>query len=296
MVEPRNQPPILSCRSLSYAYDNGREALFNLDFSINQGEFLAVLAANGSGKTTLLKILAGLLKPKSGEVFFDGVDLNNLKRSEISRRVGLVMQNPKDQLFSMTVKEDLAFGPRNQGLSEKEIESRVEEALITVDALDLKDRAIHRISFGEQKRISLAGVLAMRPSILLLDEVTSGLDPKGEAEMIALLKALNQRLKVTIVFATHSIDPLPLLADKILVLYEGRGAALDSCETVLSNKEMLEKAGLRMPLMANLFYDLKVKEGIKIGNLPLEPQKAREKIVELINMGASAPEGNENAS
>lgn len=277
-----SEGPIINCSRLSYVYDVGPHALLDVDFSAKRGEFIALLAANGSGKTTLLKVIAGLLEPKSGSVFLSGRDMANMKRSEIYSRVGLVMQNPKDQLFCTTVKEDVSFGPRNQGLSEKEVEIRVDDALSAVGGLHLKERAIHHLSFGEQKRISLAGVLAMEPDILLLDEVTAGLDPSGEADMIALLKGLNRNHGRTIIFATHSIDPLPLFADRIFILKNGKILTSDSCKEVFSGPKVLTQAGLRLPYISKLFHQLKTLDGLVIDGLPMTVKGARESLLGMI--------------
>ena len=205
-----------------YTYDDGTEALAGIDFHVAQGEFVAILGSNGSGKTTLINLLVGLLKARSGEIMICGKAIGELSAEELHQRVGLVFQNPNDQLFAATVDEDVAFGPRNLSLPEPEVQRRVAEALTAVAALPLRARAIHHLSFGEQKRVSLAGVIAMRPAILILDEPTAGLDPAGEAQMMQLLKKLNREEGLTIILATHSVDMLPLFANRITVLDAGR--------------------------------------------------------------------------
>ena len=205
-----------------YTYDDGTEALAGIDFHVDEGEFVAILGSNGSGKTTLINLLVGLLKARSGEIMIGGRAIGELSAEELHQRVGLVFQNPNDQLFAATVEEDVAFGPRNLNLPEAEVQRRVTEALAAVAALPLRGRAIHHLSFGEQKRVSLAGVIAMRPAILILDEPTAGLDPAGEAQMMQLLKKLNREEGLTIILATHSVDMLPLFANRITVLDGGR--------------------------------------------------------------------------
>ena len=160
---------LLNCQGVTYCYEDGFHALTGIDFFAEKGEFVALLASNGSGKTTLLKVLAGLLPVQKGHVSIDGQDIRKMRSQELYSRVGILMQNPKDQLFGATVFEDVAFGPRNQGLSDAEVRLRVQEALDLVGASAFVDRAIHHLSFGEQKRVALAGLLAMKPSILLLD-------------------------------------------------------------------------------------------------------------------------------
>jgi cobalt/nickel transport system ATP-binding protein len=209
-------------QGVSFTYDDGTEALAGIDFRVEEGEFVAVLGSNGSGKTTLIQLLVGLLKAKRGKIAIGGREIGSLTAEELYQRVGLVFQNPNDQLFAATVEEDCAFGPRNLNLPEAEVQRRITESLAAVAALPLRGRAIHHLSFGEQKRVSLAGVLAMRPAVLILDEPTAGLDPAGEAQMMQLLKKLNREEGMTVILATHSVDMLPLFANRIYVLDRGR--------------------------------------------------------------------------
>ena len=187
----------------------------------------------------------------------------------------MVFQNPADQLFATSVGEDVAFGPRNLGLSEAEVRRRVDEALAAVDALPLADRPIHHLSFGQQKRVCLAGVLAMRPEVLVLDEPLAGLDPAGEARMIELLLDINRRQKVTIILSTHSVDLLPVLADRIYVLVSGRVEREGPPQEVFRDPAALARAGLRLPLVAQVFQGLMGRNG-SAGGLPLSVAAARE--------------------
>ena len=174
-----------------------------------------MLGANGSGKTTLLKVLMQLVKPQRGQVLLNQDDVRELRPADVYRRVGMVFQNPTDQLFAATVEQDVAFGPANLDLPPTEIAARTDEALAAVDGLEFRDRPIHDLSFGQQKRVCLAGVLAMRPPILLLDEPTAGLDPAGESQMAELLLRLHRRQATTIIVCTHAVDLLPVLADRV---------------------------------------------------------------------------------
>jgi cobalt/nickel transport system ATP-binding protein len=198
MVNNREMP-LLNCQGVTYSYEDGFHALTGIDFYAEKGEFVALLASNGSGKTTLLKVLAGLLPVQKGCVSIDGQDIRKMRGLELYSRIGILLQNPKDQLFGATVFEDVAFGPRNQGLSDADVHTRVKEALALVGASAFVDRAIHHLSFGEQKRVALAGLLAMKPSILLLDEVTAGLDPMGETQIVQILKQLSHEQKMTVI-------------------------------------------------------------------------------------------------
>ncbi|MHB8910425.1 MAG: energy-coupling factor ABC transporter ATP-binding protein [Syntrophales bacterium] len=265
-----------------FTYDDGTEALAGIDFHITEGEFVAVLGSNGSGKTTLINLLVGLLKAQAGQVRICGRAIGDLSTEELCQRVGLVFQNPNDQLFAATVEEDVAFGPRNLNLPEVEVQKRVTEALGAVAALPLRGRAIHHLSFGEQKRVSLAGVLAMRPSVLILDEPTAGLDPAGEAQMMQLLKKLNREEKMTVILATHSVDMLPLFADRITVLDRGRVLQEGPSEEIFCHQEMIDRAKLRLPYVSRLMYEMKRHDGVPIDGLPLTIGEARVQLLELI--------------
>ncbi|MBI5249781.1 MAG: energy-coupling factor transporter ATPase [Desulfomonile tiedjei] len=276
--------PILAVNAsgICFTYQEGTRALEEVDFRINSGEFVAMLASNGSGKTTLIKVLIGLLKPEKGRVEINGLEINSISKKELYQQVGLVLQNPIDQLFAATVEEDVAYGPRNLGLDEEEVQRRVSEALECVAALELRCRAIHHLSFGEQKRVSMAGVLAMKPSILILDEPTAGLDPAGEALMMRLLNRLNREQGITVILATHSVDLLPLFADRIYVLQRGKVLKQGPSEEIFCDYEMITNACLRLPYIAALLHKLKQHDGVPINGLPLTIGEARMRLLELI--------------
>ena len=269
-------------QGVSFTYDDGTEALAGIDFRVEEGEFVAVLGSNGSGKTTLIQLLVGLLKAKSGRIAIGGREIGSLNAEELYQRVGLVFQNPNDQLFAATVEEDCAFGPRNLNLPEAEVQRRVTESLAAVTALSLRGRAIHHLSFGEQKRVSLAGVLAMRPAVLILDEPTAGLDPAGEAQMMQLLKKLNREERMTVILATHSVDMLPLFANRIYVLDRGRVLQQGPSEEIFCHQEMIVRAKLRLPYVSRLMYEMKRHDGVPIDGLPLTIGEARAQLLELI--------------
>ena len=265
-----------------FSYDDGTEALRGIDFYVEEGEFVAILGSNGSGKTTLINILVGLLKAQTGQLRIGGKDIGGLSAEELYQRVGLVFQNPNDQLFAATVEEDVAFGPRNLNLPEGKVEKRITEALTAVGALPLRGRAIHHLSFGEQKRVSLAGILAMRPSVLILDEPTAGLDPDGEAQMMHLLKNLNREQGMTVILATHSVDMLPLFANRIYVLDHGQVLIEGPSEEIFCHQEMIVRAKLRLPYVSRLMYEMKRHDGVPIDGLPLTIGEARTQLLELI--------------
>lgn len=273
--------PAIRVAGLSYTYEEGTRALENIDFEVHTGEFLALLASNGSGKTTLIKVLAGLIKG-TGTVTLENEDIQRIPAERLYQQLGVVLQNPNDQLFGATVAEDVSFGPRNLGLPEAEVRQRVQDALQSVGADGLMNRAIHHLSFGEQKRVAVAGVLSMRPRILILDEPTAGLDPAGEAQMVRLLKQLNQTQGMTIILATHSVDLLPLFANRIYVLSRGRVVKHGPPETIFLDHEMLDRASLRLPYVSRLLHEMKNLDGVPINGLPLTVGEARKRLLELL--------------
>ncbi|MEW6137479.1 MAG: ATP-binding cassette domain-containing protein [Thermodesulfobacteriota bacterium] len=274
--------PAIEARGLTFTYPEGSRALEGVDFHAKSGEFVAMLASNGSGKTTLIKVLVGVLKPQEGQVYIDGKNIKSLSQAQLYQRVGLVLQNPVDQLFAPTVEEDVAYGPRNLGLSEEQVKARVTESLELVNAGPLRMRAIHHLSYGQQKRVCVAGVLAMRPSILILDEPTAGLDPAGEAQMMALLHRLNREQGITVVLATHSVDLLPLFADRIYVLRNGKVLKQGPADEIFCEHEMIDRACLRLPYVAALLHKMKQADGVPINGLPLTLGEARMRLLELI--------------
>ena len=272
----------LEIRDLAYVYEDGTRALNGINLSIDEREFIGLLASNGGGKTTLLKAVVGLFKARPGSILIDNKPLSKLKRIDLARAIGLVFQNPNDQLFASTVEEDVSFGPRNLGLADTEVEERVEIALGMVDMLAHRRKPIHHLSFGQQKRVCIAGVLAMRPRILLLDEPTAGLDPKSEANLLHILGRLNKESGVTIVMATHMVDLIPLFVDRIFVLKEGRITIEGTPETVFSSTQVMEEVDLRLPYITHLIEELKHKDQLPFDKLPLTLKDARSKLVSLM--------------
>ena len=273
----------------SYKYPDGTVALSDIRLSVARGEFTGILGSNGSGKTTLLKIMDGLIKGYRGEVLLDGDNVLRLHPRDIYRKVGLVFQNPDDQLFAATVFEDTAFGPRNMGCAEAEVRSRVEGALAGVDMAEYAGKGIHNLSYGQKKRVCIAGLLAMGHEVLLLDEPTAGLDPMGEYRMMELLTRLNREQGVTIVMATHSVDLVPIFLHRLHVLSRGRLVRGGTPEEVFTAPEELANVKLRLPHIAELIYKLKHEEGLPFGRVPLTIGEARREIVEA--MGRKEREG-----
>jgi len=271
----------LLLKDLIYTYPDGTEAISNINLSVAKAEFTGILGYNGSGKTTLLKIMDGLLKDFQGGVFLDGVDIRSLAPREIYRKMGIVFQNPNDQLFAPTVFEDVAFGPMNMGFTEKEVIERVTDALRSVEMEDYGKKSIHHLSFGQKKRVCIAGLLSMGHEILLLDEPTAGLDPFGEYQMMNLLTRLNKEREVTIVMATHSVDLVPVFLDSLYILSKGQIVRGGTPEAVFTAPEDMNQVKLRMPHIAELIYRLKHEDNIPFKKIPLTIGEARREMVEV---------------
>ena len=272
----------LSVKGVSFKYPGGPQSLSDVDLQIRRGELIGILGANGSGKTTLLKVMDGLLKDREGSVRLDGKDIRELSPKEIYRKVGLIFQNSDEQLFAPTVFEDVAFGPINMGFSGEEVALRVRKALKEVEMEGYGKRSIHHLSFGEKKRICLAGLLAMGQEILLLDEPTDGLDPTGEYRMMNLLMRLNQEKKITIAMATHRVDLVPLFLDRLYILSKGRIVREGSPEDVFTTPDEMEEMRLRLPQIAELIYRLKHEDRLPFNRVPLTIGGAREEIIRLV--------------
>lgn len=238
--------PSLEISQLAFAYPDGHQALFGVDLRINPGERVALLGPNGAGKTTFVMHLNGIHSAQHGFVKIDGevVDTNNkdLLR-KVRSKVGVVFQDPDDQLFMPTVAEDVAFGPKNLGLSDIEVQIRVDQSLAKVGMLEYKDRPPHHLSFGQRRRVAVATVLAMNPSILVLDEPSSNLDPASRRELAEILTSL----EITLIMVTHDLPYAYELCERSLILADGRIVADDQTRKVLSDKALLQKYRLELP-------------------------------------------------
>jgi len=272
----------LLLKDLGYIYPDGTEAISGINLSVATAEFTGILGYNGSGKTTLLKIMDGLLKDFQGNVFLDGVDIRSLAPREIYRKMGIVFQNPNDQLFAPTVFEDVAFGPLNMGFTEKEVVQKVRDALRSVEMEDCAKKSVHHLSFGQRKRACIAGLLSMGHEILLLDEPTAGLDPFGEYQMMNLLTTLNKEKGVTIVMATHSVDLVPVFLDRLYILNRGRIVRGGTPEAVFTAPEEMNQVKLRMPHIAELIYRLKHEDNVPFKKIPLTIGEARREMIDVI--------------
>ena len=234
----------LEIRNLKFSYDDGKVAVNNISFTINSGESVGIIGANGAGKSTLLMLLLGIFFPDKGEILVDDVPVTKKTLEVIRKTLGMVFQDPDDQLFMTTVYDDVAFGPRNYKLSEIEVKERVEKALELVGILHLKDRAPFKLSGGEKRAAAIASVLSMQPEVLIMDEPTAALDPKARRRVIALLKSFQH----TKIITSHDLDMVLEACERVIVMKEGKIVADEKTKDVLCNIELLDSCGLELPL------------------------------------------------
>lgn len=276
---------IIEVKNVTYEYTDEEKtfaAVKNLSLNIERGSFTVILGHNGSGKSTLAKMLNGLNKPTSGDVFADGINTKDEKTEiEVKRKVGMVFQNPDNQIIASIVEEDVAFGPENLGIPPKEIEKRVEDALKAVDMWEFRKSTPHHLSGGQKQRIAIAGIIAMQPECLVLDEPTAMLDPKGRAEIISTLHRLNQDKGITVVLITHYMEEAEN-ADRVIVMNDGKIIADDKPKVIFSDVERLKKVGLDVPQTAELLYNLK-KNGFAVDTHALSIKEAAEQIISALH-------------
>ncbi|GGB66735.1 cobalt ABC transporter ATP-binding protein [Knoellia flava TL1] len=235
--------PVLDVRGLAFAYPDGHQALFGVDLHVHRGERVALLGPNGAGKTTLVLHLNGILEAGAGSVSVSGLPVRRENLLEVRRRVGIVFQDPDDQLFMPTVRDDVAFGPANLGLRGDELDARVDRALVAVGMQDLAGRAPHHLSFGQRRRVAIATVLAMEPEILVLDEPSSNLDPASRRELVELVESL----EVTVLMVTHDLPLALQLCERAVVLSDGVVAADGGTKDLLGDADLLRTHRLEMP-------------------------------------------------
>ncbi|MCI7692310.1 MAG: energy-coupling factor transporter ATPase [Oscillospiraceae bacterium] len=273
--------------NVTYKYSVGtpfeKTAVDNVSLSINQGEFIGIIGHTGSGKSTLIQHLNGLIKPTSGTVFIDGEDIHskNVKIRDVRFKVGIVFQYSEHQLFEETVAKDIAYGPKNMGLSDEEIKVRVEEAAESMGITHLLEKSPFELSGGQQRRVALAGVLAMNPETLILDEPAAGLDPKGRNKILGLIKDYREKSGKTIILISHSMEDIVKFAEKVLVMNKGRVFCFDYTDNVFRNTEKLVSIGLDVPQITRLSHKLK-ESGIEIGNDIYTTERAADRLLSLL--------------
>ncbi|WP_296885062.1 ATP-binding cassette domain-containing protein [uncultured Methanobrevibacter sp.] len=275
---------MLEVQNIKYSYNNDYQALKGVSLKIEKGDMVALLGKNGAGKSTLFLHLNGIYQPDEGKVFIDGEELKYDKKSllKFRQKVGIVFQNPDDQIFAPTVEEDVAFGPLNLGLSMEEVQNRVENALERVGMTGYEKTAPHHLSGGQKKRVAIAGILAMKPEIMVLDEPTAGLDPNGVTNLVKLLKELNAE-GITIVISTHEVNLVPDYANKAFVMVDGNLIAEGTPREIFSQPNILEQANLEIPIVTELFQQIEA-EGLDIGGeYPLTIEEAKQRFLTLLN-------------
>ncbi|MCD6435772.1 MAG: energy-coupling factor transporter ATPase [Clostridiales bacterium] len=257
--------------NLNYIYDQGTPfetvALENINLEIEKGEFIGLIGHTGSGKSTLIQHINGLIKPTSGKIIVNGFNITEkkIKLSEIRKKVGLVFQYPEYQLFEETVYKDIAFGPTNLGLSDEEIDKRVRNAMdiVNLNFEQYKEKSPFELSGGQKRRAAIAGVLAMEPEVLILDEPTAGLDPRGRDEILGQIKKLHDEKNITVILVSHSMEDIVKLVERIIVMHDGKIEIIGSKEEVFKHADRLEKIGLGLPQILYLVNALREK-GITI--------------------------------
>ena len=240
-----------------------KKALDDVNLVIEDGEFLALIGHTGSGKSTLIQHLKGLLEPSSGRILVDNIDITNkeTKLTDIRKKIGLVFQYPEYQLFEETIEKDIAFGPNNLGLSEEEVSDRVKKSMemVGLDYESYKDVSPFDLSGGQKRRVAIAGVIAMEPKVLILDEPTAGLDPKGRDDILDQIKTLHEKYKMTIVLVSHSMEDVGKLAERIVVMNKGKIALMGKPAEIFKEVETLENIGLAVPQVTYLMRALREK-------------------------------------
>ena len=278
----------IELKSVTHTYSEGSAfqatAIRNVSLTIEDGEFIAVVGHTGSGKSTLVQHLNGLLKPTGGQILIDGEDLNapGADRRRIRQKVGLVFQYPEYQLFEETVAKDIAFGPKNLGLSEDEIDARVRRAMahVHLDYDKYAQRSPFELSGGQMRRVAIAGVLAMEPKVLILDEPTAGLDPRGRDRILGMIRDLHAEGGVTVIMVSHSMDDVARLATRLVVMSKGELVATGTPREIFRQVDMMESIGLGVPEAARLCALLR-QRGVKLPDDLYTPEELRDSLLAL---------------
>lgn len=275
----------IEMEGVKYVYPDGHIALENVNLRVMRGERVAVLGPNGAGKSTLLMLTNGLFTPSEGRIRVLGMPLDENNLYKVRMKVGLAFQDPDDQLFCPTLWEDVTFGPLNMGLPEEEVTKRARHALMSMGLEGLENRAPHHLSVGEKKKAAIAAVLAMNPEILVLDEPTANLDPKSKTELTKLIDNLYKERKMTLITATHDVDFVPAIADRVFVLNRGQIIAEGSVAEIFSNFEIMREANLEPPTVARLFSLLSEQGRMDFTKpLPITVQEALQEIKRLMKI------------
>lgn len=280
----------IKIESLTHIYMPGspfeKVALKDINLTINDNDFVALIGHTGSGKSTLIQHLNGLLSPTKGKIYIDDIDITekNIKLVDIRKKVGLVFQYSEYQLFEETIEKDIEFGPKNLGLSDEEIHQRVVKAMemVGLDYNEYKDKSPFDLSGGQKRRVAIAGVIAMNPKTLILDEPTAGLDPKGRDDILTQIKKLHDNYGMTIILVSHSMEDVANIADKVIVMNNGSVELQGPIDTVFKEVEKLESIGLAVPQVTYLMLKLK-SLGFDVSDGIYTIKQAKEEIIKLLN-------------
>ncbi len=279
----------IKIKDLTYIYNPNSpfetKALDNVNLELNRGEFIGLIGHTGSGKSTLVQHLNGLIKPTRGDISIGGLKISNstVKLVEVRKKVGLVFQYPEHQLFEETIYKDIAFGPANLGLGEEDIRARVKEAmeLVQLPYEEFKEKSPFELSGGQKRRVAIAGVLAMKPEILILDEPAAGLDPRSRDEILEQIKTMHERRGITIILVSHSMEDIARFVDRIVVMQRGKIALIGEAKEIFKQADKLKSMGLDVPQITHLINKLR-ERGINLREDVFTVEEAKEEILQWI--------------
>lgn len=280
---------LIEIKNLTHIYSEGlpfeKIAIDNLNLSIEENEFIGLIGHTGSGKSTFIQHLNGLLKPSSGEIIVDGtkVDKSSSNLTELRKKIGLVFQYPEYQLFEETIERDIAFGPKNLDLDEDEVLKRVKSSMDSVGLQyeTYKDKSPFELSGGLKRRVAIAGVLAMEPKVLILDEPTAGLDPRGRDEILSEIKSIHEKRKITVILVSHSMEDVAKIAERIIVMDKGKVFLDSNPREIFRNEDKLLSVGLGIPQITSLMRALK-KKGLDINEDSITVEEAKESLIKYL--------------
>lgn len=280
---------LIEINNLTHIYSEGlpfeKRAIADINLKIEENEFIGLIGHTGSGKSTFIQHLNGLLKPSSGEIILDGmkVDKSSSNLTELRKKIGLVFQYPEYQLFEETIERDIAFGPRNLDLSEEEVLKRVKSSMDSVglDYETYKDKSPFELSGGLKRRVAIAGVLAMEPKVLILDEPTAGLDPRGRDEILSEIKSIHEKRKITVILVSHSMEDVAKIAERIIVMDKGKVFLDSNPREIFRNEDKLLSVGLGIPQITSLMRVLK-KKGLDINEDSITVEEAKESLIKYL--------------
>lgn len=280
---------LIEIKNLTHIYSEGlpfeKKAIDDINLKIEENEFIGLIGHTGSGKSTFIQHLNGLLKPSSGEIIVDGmkVDKSSSNLTELRKKIGLVFQYPEYQLFEETIERDIAFGPGNLDLSEEEVLRRVKSSMDSVglDYETYKDKSPFELSGGLKRRVAIAGVLAMEPKVLILDEPTAGLDPRGRDEILSEIKSIHEKRKITVILVSHSMEDVAKIAERIIVMDKGKVFLDSNPRKIFRNEDKLLSVGLGIPQITSLMRTLK-KKGLDINEDSITVEEAKESLIKYL--------------